>query len=71
MPFADVAKPSNGDVRTGNRQCPSWVSLRKARNEHMISGMPLIAAGSEPAGTFVQRQKRKLDSLEKVYATEQ
>ena len=27
-----------------------------ARDEHMFSGMPLIAAGSEPAGTYVQRQ---------------
>jgi hypothetical protein len=34
-----------------------FTKLRKARNEHMFSGMPLIAAGSEPAGTYVQRQE--------------
>jgi hypothetical protein len=28
----------------------------KGSNEQLFSGMPLIAAGSEPAGTYVQRQ---------------
>ena len=30
------------------RESPKWVSLRKARDEHMFSALPPIAAGTAP-----------------------
>jgi hypothetical protein len=39
MPFGDVAKPSNGELPIGNRQCPSWVQLPSSRTLSRTSGL--------------------------------
>jgi hypothetical protein len=44
--------PARTNIRYGARIVNSedllWVSLRKARDEHIFSAMPTVAAGSEP-----------------------
>ena len=41
--------PPDPAVRQSRRESQLRVSLRKARDEHLFSGMPQIAAGNEPS----------------------
>jgi hypothetical protein len=46
------------EPRSDDLDGPLWVILRKARDEHMLSALPPIAAVTRRAGPYVRRQKQ-------------
>jgi hypothetical protein len=69
-PLSTLRRGPHGQPRMTRGRCGSLLLHRKglapstpyrsSGASHMFSGMPQLAAGSEPAGTYIQHQYRKM-----------